>query len=148
MPGVGLLRAAANGLTRPRPLLRDLTVPKGWGVRCDPGPPCPSCRSPTARLARNRRHLRSRFGWAGSLDGRMLSRSVRNLSVKRSADVTIVWSRHDYCMDMWREWVLACLRMTCTWRADDWTVIILVVDAESADARDCFHALRTGVKGA
>jgi hypothetical protein len=34
------------------------------------------------------------------------------------------------------------------WRMDGWAVIILVLDAESADARDCFHALFTGVKGA
>ena len=32
-------------------------------------------------------------------------------------------------------------------RTDGCTLIILVLDAEAADARDCFHTLLTGVKG-
>ena len=32
------------------------------------------------------------------------------------------------------------------WRLDGCAVIILVRDAEAADARDCFHALLTSVK--
>ncbi len=51
--GVGFSVGCQRPHAAPAPL-RDLTVPKGRGLRCDPGPACQS--SPTVRQARNRRY--------------------------------------------------------------------------------------------